>query len=213
MSTLPVYDEKRREFVDNTPPAQAAGDRPRRLPASAQIRRAAAEPAAGRSEAPASRVDFYVQFLGGLRQALGEAGKECDADIIGEIADYLLQHRADEPAIDPEASPVFAVAAAYIAALTTITSTDESVAAQLLARRMVSLGYELPKRGGDTRGWKRLLLWRDRLERQQFPVAVSDVYRRALEFARHDLDQLNFNAALQHAAVRNAEHDPAASRT
>jgi hypothetical protein len=213
MSTLPVYDEKRREFLD-TPPARAASDRPsptRRLPASSQVRRPAAEPAAPPAEAPASRVDFFVQFLGGLRHALGEAGKHGDADIVGEIAEYLLQHKDEDATLDPEASPAYAVAAAYIAALTTITSTDESLVAQLLARKMVSLGYELPKRGGDTRGWKRLLLWRDRLERHQFPAAMTDVYKRALEFARQDLDQLNFNAALQHAmAVRNTNDPPPA---
>jgi hypothetical protein len=87
--------------------------------------------------------------------------------------------------------------------LTTISATDEATAAQALALRLVSLGHELPRRGGDTRGWKRLLLWRNRLERRQLPPTMTDIYRRALEFARHDLERLNVDAALEHVMRRH----------
>ena len=63
-------------------------------------------------------------------------------------------------------------------------SSDEAAAVQTLARRLVALGYELPKHGGDTRGWKRPLLWRDQLMRGHIAeiaesAAANTVIRRA----------------------------------
>ncbi len=204
MSTLPVYDEKRREFVDNTQRA-APAERPKRLLASGLPRRATAESAQAPAEAAVSRIDVFLQVLERLQHSLEDAGNRAQAAVLGEIAEYLILHRPEDDAADAEVKPVFAVASAYIAALTTITGADEASAAQALARKLVSLGYELPKRGGDTRGWKRLLLWRDRLVRRQLPVAMTDVYKRAFEFARHDLTHINLNAALEHAMPRNQD--------
>jgi hypothetical protein len=49
----------------------------------------------------------------------------------------------------------------------------------------------------------RLLLWRDRLERQQLPPTMTDIYGRALKFARHDLEHMNVNAAFEHVMRRH----------
>src|SRR5262249_55945318 len=40
-------------------------------------------------------------------------------------------------------------------------------------------------------------------ERQQLPPAMTDIYRRALEFAPHDFERLNVDAALEHVMRRH----------
>ena len=40
---------------------------------------------------------------------------------------------------------------------------DESEAAQIVMRRLVAAGVPPPQKGGDARGWKRLLEWRTEL--------------------------------------------------
>jgi hypothetical protein len=147
---------------------------------------------------PTRKLDTFVQFLLRVKHGLEATGQRGDAALAEELAAYLMSHRVEDEPADSDLNPMFAVAAAYIAVLTRISAVDEATAAQALARRLIGLGHELPKRGGDTRGWKRLLLWRDRFERQQLPPAITDIYRRALEFARHDLGHLNVNAALAH---------------
>ena len=152
---------------------------------------------------PASRkLDTFVQFLQRVKRGLETSGQSDEAALAEELAAYLMLHHEEETA-DSDLNPMFAVAAAYLAVLTTISAIDEATAAQALALRLVSLGHELPRRGGDTRGWKRLLLWRNRLERRQLPPTMTDIYRRALEFARHDLERLNVDAALEHVMRRH----------
>ena len=41
--------------------------------------------------------------------------------------------------------------------------SGEAEAAQIMMRRLVAAGIPAPKQGGDARGWKRLLEWRDDL--------------------------------------------------
>jgi len=147
-----------------------------------------------------------VQFLDGLKGAMEISGKKADAAILGELAEYLVLHRSGNGGeADSDSKPIFAVAAAYITALTTIMSVDESTAAQSLARKLVSLGYELPKKGGDARGWKRLVIWRDRLARRQLAPEMDEVYKRAVEFARQDLTRMDLVAAIEHAEGRDVE--------
>jgi hypothetical protein len=40
---------------------------------------------------------------------------------------------------------------------------DESKAAQAVMRLLMAAGVPPPQKGGDARGWRRLLEWRDRL--------------------------------------------------
>jgi hypothetical protein len=153
---------------------------------------------------PASRkLDTFVQFLQRVKRGLETSGQSDEAALAEELAAYLMLQHEEEETADSDLNPMFAVAAAYLAVLTTISAIDEATAAQALALRLVSLGHELPRRGGDTRGWKRLLLWRNRLERRQLPPTMTDIYRRALEFARHDLERLNVDAALEHVMRRH----------
>lgn len=202
MHRLPVYDEQRR--------AASAVGAPRRLRVGEPQRRKPTEFSYLPLQAPARKLDIFLQFLQRVKRGFEAAGQPDDAALAEEVAAYLMAHGVEDEAGDCDLNPIFAVAAAYIAVLTTISAVDEAAAAQALARRLVSLGHELPKRGGDTRGWKRLLLWRDRLERRQLPSTMSDLYRRALEFARQDLGHLNVNAALDHVMgrERQAHGDP-----
>jgi len=59
-------------------------------------------------------------------------------------------------------------------------------------------GYDLPKHGGDTRGWKRLLLWRDQLVRGKLPD-MREIYERALHFARQAPMAMDLKAAMDYA--------------
>ena len=77
--------------------------------------------------------------------------------------------------------------------------SDEAAAAQTLARKLIALGYELPKHGGDTRGWKRLPLWRDQLARGLMPPDLREVYERAVKFVRKQPTAIDVKAALDHA--------------
>jgi hypothetical protein len=196
MYGLPVYDDKRRGAASS-----AVGTSRRSRAVMSQQNKPSEfsylplEPAPG-------KLDTFVQFLQRVKQTLETAGQSGDAAIAEELAAYLMLHHVEDEEADGDLNPMFAVAAAYLTVLTTISAVDEAAAAQALARRLVSLGHELPRRGGDTRGWKRLLLWRNRLERQQLPPSMTDIYRRALEFARHDLEHMNVNAALEHVMRR-----------
>ncbi len=54
---------------------------------------------------------------------------------------------------------------------------DEAEAAQLVTRRMLAAGVPPPEKGGDARGWKRLLLWRENLSHGIGSREARDEYR------------------------------------
>jgi len=195
MSALPIFDEVRREFVPAAPtpqPARSASARPRVPPAV---------PAGVRLAAPAEgdeRLSRFQSCLARVKQVLEDGGNAADAETVGELLAFLHSPAAAAALADErDHRPIYAVSAAYIDVLA-ITS-DESAAAQTLARKLVAMGCELPKQGGDTRGWKRLLLWRDQLARGQMPADLCEVYERALKFARKNPAALDLKAALDHA--------------
>ena len=196
MSALPIFDEVRREFVPATPAPQPA------QPAPASERAAPPGPRPGSRVHPAAerdeRLSVFQACLARVRQNLGAAGHAADAQTIGDLMGFLNSpHAAKALADERDHRPIFAVSAAYIDVLA--ITCDEAAAAQTLARKLVALGYELPKQGGDTRGWKRLLLWRDQLVRGQMPAELGDVYERALKFARKAPASLDVNGALDDA--------------
>jgi len=198
MSALPIYDEVRREFVPATPapqPAQSAAAAERGLPPSPRpsIR---AQPAGDRDE----RLSVFQACLARIRRNLESSGNAADAETIGDLMGFLASREAAKALADErDHHPIYAVSAAFIDVLA-ITS-DEAAAAQTLARKLVALGYELPKQGGDTRGWKRLLLWRDTLVRGHVPAELRDIYERALKFARKAPTGLDVKAALDYAVA------------
>jgi hypothetical protein len=195
MSALPIFDEARREFV----PATSAPQPPQGAPVAE--RAAAPAPRPSIRLQPAERDDRLSVFescLTRIRQQLDERGQTADAETVGDLIGFLNSPQAAKAMADErDHRPIYAVGAAYIDVLA--LTSDEAAAAQTLARKLVALGYELPKQGGDTRGWKRLLLWRDQLVRGHMPAELHDIYERALKFARKAPAALDVKAALDHA--------------
>jgi hypothetical protein len=194
MSALPIFDETLREFL----PAPAL--RPVPAPARQRVPRPAPPPsvrlipAVERDE----HLSHFQSCLTRLKQTLEEAGNAADAATVGELVAFLHSPQAAKALADErDHRPIYAVAAAYIDALAAVS--DESAAAQTLARKLIALGYDLPKQGGDTRGWKRLLLWRDNLARGLMPADMRETYQRALTFARKHPTGVDVKAALDHA--------------
>jgi hypothetical protein len=196
MSALPIFDEARREFVPATPAPQSA----RCAPATPRVPPPAPRPSI-RLPSPGEgddRLSLFQSCLARIKQTLEDSGNGADAETIGELLGVLHSPDAAKALADErDQRPIYAVSAAYIDVLA-ITS-DESAAAQTLARKLVALGYELPKQGGDTRGWKRLLLWRDHLARGLKPADLREVYERALKFARKNPTAVDVKAALDYA--------------
>lgn len=194
MSALPIFDEARREFLPMAPAPQPA-PRPRtRVSASPPPPSARVIP----PSEPDERLCHFQSCLARVKQTLEDAGNAADAATLGEVIAFLHSPQAAKAHADErDHRPIYAVAAAYIEVLTAVS--EESAAAQTLARKLIALGYELPKQGNDTRGWKRLLLWRDSLVRGLIPGDLRDVYERALKFARKHPNAVDLKAALDHA--------------
>jgi hypothetical protein len=135
-----------------------------------------------------------------VQSELSQLGKDGDAHTINELIAYLGagEGASAAPAAAEGDHPVHAVAAAYITALTRV-SVDEDTAAQLLARKLVAHGYPLPRRGGDARGWKRLLMWRDQLARGRLAEPLYAVYEDTLKFAARKPADVDLSGALVHA--------------
>jgi hypothetical protein len=195
MSALPIFDEILREFVP-APAPQPARAAPARLRVAPP-----APPPSMRLMPPPERDERLAHFqscLARIKQTLEDAGNAADAATVGELVAFLQSPQAAEALADErDHRPIYAVAAAYIDVLSAVS--DESAAAQALARKLIALGYDLPKQGGDTRGWKRLLVWRDNLARGLMPADMRETYERALKFARKHPTAVDVKGALDHA--------------
>jgi hypothetical protein len=199
MSALPIFDETLREFVPAPAPqpARAPPARPRVPPPALPSVRLVPPPE--RDE----RLSHFQSCLARVTQMLEDAGNAADAATVGTLVAFLHSPQAAKAlAEERDHRPIYAVAAAYIDVLSAVS--DESAAAQTLARKLIALGYDLPKQGGDTRGWKRLLVWRDNLARGQVPAEMRETYERALKFARRHTSAVDVKAALDHALAEPA---------
>jgi hypothetical protein len=202
MSALPIFDETLREFVPAPAPAPQAA---RARPARSRVLPPSAAPSARLVPPPErdERLAHFQSCLARVRQTLEEGGNAADATTVGELVAFLHSPQAAKALADEcDHRPIYAVTAAYIDVLSAVS--DESVAAQTLARKLVALGYDLPKQGGDTRGWKRLLLWRDNLARGLMPADMRETYERALKFARKHPTTVDLKAAFDHASAQSA---------
>ena len=196
MSALPIFDEARREFVPASPAPQSAPSARTRVRVTPPAPRPS--PRVTPPVEPDERLSRFQSCLARIKQTLEDGGKAADAATLGELIAFLHSPQAAKAVADErDHRPIYAVAAAYIDVLTAVS--DESAAAQTLARKLVALGYDLPKQGSDTRGWKRLLLWRDNLARGLVPADLREAYERALTFARKHPTAVDLKAALDHA--------------
>ncbi|MGH6736632.1 MAG: hypothetical protein ACRECX_11220 [Methyloceanibacter sp.] len=93
-----------------------------------------------------------LQPLVDLEAALGTNKQRGEAEIAGEARD---RRRSASP------SPTLLARAAAVIDLLVKAGYDESEAAQIVMRRMVGAGVPPPTQGGDARGWRRLLEWRN----------------------------------------------------
>jgi hypothetical protein len=208
MSALPIFDEVRREFVPAPAPQPA-----RTAPARPRVALPASTPPSVRVASPPERDERLARFqscLTRIKQILEDGGNAVDAETVGELVAFLHSPEASKALADErDDRPIYAIAAAYIDVLA-ITS-DESAAAQTLARKLIALGYELPRQGGDTRGWKRLLLWRDQLVRGLMPADLREAYERALKFARKNPAAMDVQAALEALSSESNDRIPPSS--
>lgn len=74
-------------------------------------------------------------------------------------------------------SPVLLARAAAVIDLLVKAGQDESEAAQSVMRRLVIAGVPPPEKGGDARGWRRLLEWRNSLLHGVGPEDARHEYR------------------------------------
>ena len=116
-------------------------------------RRIAETTALRRREIEARYAAAEVDVRGVVQRVRPQVGAPVEVDV------HALRHAHADPGIDPGAD----------------APSDESAAAQTLARKLIALGYDLPKHGGDTRGWKRLLVWRDNLARGLMPADMREM--------------------------------------
>ena len=74
-------------------------------------------------------------------------------------------------------SPVLLARAVVVIDLLVKAGQDESEAAQAVMRRLVVAGVPPPAKGGDARGWRRLLEWRNSLLHGSGPDEALHEYR------------------------------------
>jgi len=74
-------------------------------------------------------------------------------------------------------SPILLARAAAVIDLLIKGGHDESEAAQTVMRRLLAAGVPAPSQGGDARGWRRLLEWRNSLLHGAGPEAAKLEYR------------------------------------
>lgn len=67
-----------------------------------------------------------------------------------------------------------------------LTGIKEDDAAQRVARELVGRGIPLPAHGGDSRGWKRLLKFRDKIRHGLVSESIVRSYRDALNRLRQE---------------------------
>lgn len=127
---------------------------------------------------PADQTRWRVDYLAALERVLRGAGLgEPEIAPLRDIGEAVARH-GDTPDHDDDDAWVqhYAKACAEIGYLI-LTGTEESEAAQRVARNLVARGVPLPAKGGDARGWKRLLIYRDRIRNNQVPEPVAETFR------------------------------------
>lgn len=175
---------------------------------------------------PSARRDTAIAYLFEVAELLSmKVGGEAVIAPLLEIIPFVA---------DPVRSPLFcdrrlqrsvpsdAVLARCAAAIDVLISMGRTtdIAAQTVARQMVHAHTSLPDYGGDVRGWKRLILWRERLISLKKPAEAWDVYQEMLhdiacmdrrEVVRRALDGTLWDERARRAEQAAAEGDRSAA--
>jgi hypothetical protein len=127
-------------------------------------------------------------------------GAQCLHVIITQLAEEGLLQEDLQPLIDLEASlrqpkaqaqggsaanrrkhrppsESFLARVAAVIDLLVKGGSEEAEAAQMVMRRLVAVGVPPPQKGGDARGWKRLLEWRTDLGNGLVSAAAQEEYQ------------------------------------
>lgn len=96
---------------------------------------------------------------------------------LGEVKPKRQSETTQERRHGASPSPVILARAAVVIDLLVKGGRDENEAAQIVMRRMVAAGVPPPTHGGDARGWRRLLEYRNALHQGYGPEDAKYEYR------------------------------------
>ena len=124
--------------------------------------------------------EWLADYLPIVERMLRRAGlNDEDCAPLREIAEKLRKADTVEKSVDESWSDTYARASAEISYLVLI-GTAEDQAAQRVARALLARGVPLPSRGGDARGWKRLLEFREDIRNGDARPPIAEIYGEAL---------------------------------
>ncbi|MEX1061270.1 MAG: hypothetical protein WED13_09660 [Methyloceanibacter sp.] len=87
-------------------------------------------------------------------------------DLEAKLRQLMVQAQGEDVANRRKRRPpsdIFLARASAVIDLLIKAGNDESEAAQMVMRRLVAVGVPPPQQGGDARGWRRLLEWRNEI--------------------------------------------------
>lgn len=137
------------------------------------------------AERSSNSAEWRAEYLRHIDAVLRSAGLcEDDCAPLREIAEAITAAGAPaEEDHDAKWAGQYAKECAAISYLI-LTGVREDDAAQRVARELVARGIPLPEHGGDSRGWKRLLKFRDKIRQRMVPQSIAQIYRDELNRLR-----------------------------
>ena len=87
-------------------------------------------------------------------------------DLEAKLRQLMVQAQGEDVANRRKRRPpsdIFLARASAVIDLLIKAGNDENEAAQMVMRRLVAVGVPPPQKGGDARGWRRLLEWRNEI--------------------------------------------------
>jgi hypothetical protein len=144
------------------------------------VRRCAGEDA---KDAAQWRAD-YLRLVARVLQTSGLSQAECAP--LHRIADAVLTpQEPTEQDQDRRWAEEYAKDSATITYLI-MSGLNEEEAAQRVAKELLARGVPLPEHGGDSRGWKRLLKFRERVRHGAASTPLAEIYRQTLDRLRRE---------------------------
>jgi hypothetical protein len=137
--------------------------------------------------APAAADKFDPQWAAAYLEAIAiHLQKHFPADRYVDPVRRIVKHLSTSAGTDVSnegIEGIYAVAAAEISYLI-LSGLSEQDAVRKITRTLIAEGHDLPRTGGDSRGWMRLSLWRDRLRERKTPEHLHAIYKAHLAHLR-----------------------------